>query len=60
MYRVVFKSIDPRSQVLIKECGPWLPRKEDAEGWANYFNGLGHHAPATVEKGGESNSQNLG
>jgi hypothetical protein len=60
MYRVIFTSVDPRSQLLKKECGPWLPRKEDAEKWASYFNGRGHHAPASVEKGGESSAQHLG
>jgi hypothetical protein len=50
MYRVVFKSVDPRSQVLVKENGPWLPKKEDAERWADYFNGRGHHAHASIEK----------
>jgi len=50
MYRVVFKSVDRRSQLLVKENGPWLPRKEDAERWADYFNERGHHAHATVEK----------
>jgi hypothetical protein len=50
MYRVVFKSVDPRSQLLVKEYGPWLPLKEDADRWASYFNDRGHHAPATVEK----------
>jgi hypothetical protein len=49
MFRVVFKSVNPRTQLLIREYGPWLPNREDAEGWANYFNGMGHHAHATVE-----------
>jgi len=34
MYRVVLKSVDPRKQLLVKEHGPWLPLKEDAERWA--------------------------
>ncbi len=49
MYRVVFKSVNPRTQLLVREYGPWLPNREDAEGWANYFNKIGHHAHATVE-----------
>ncbi|MDR3481286.1 MAG: hypothetical protein P4L91_11315 [Burkholderiaceae bacterium] len=53
MYRVVFKSVNPRTQLLMKENGPWLPRKEDAEEWANYFNRIGHHAHATVESASE-------
>jgi hypothetical protein len=60
MYRVVFTSVDPRSQLLKKECGPWLPRKEDAEEWASYFNNRGHLAPASVEKGSEGKSRDLG
>jgi hypothetical protein len=50
MYRVVFKSVGPRRQLLLTENGPWLPLKEDAERWADYFNQRGHHAHATVEK----------
>lgn len=53
MYRVVFKSVNPRTQLLTKECGPWLPQREDAERWANYFNERGHHAHATVENASE-------
>ncbi|HSY26678.1 MAG TPA: hypothetical protein VK832_04180 [Burkholderiaceae bacterium] len=58
MYRVIFKSVNPRTQLLVKEHGPWLPRKEDAEEWAHYFNGIGHHAHATVEGAGDRSMQN--
>lgn len=57
MFRVVFKSVNRRTQLLQKECGPWLPRKEDAEAWASFFNSRGHHAPATVEDGSARNMQ---
>jgi len=59
MYRVVFTSVDPRTQILKRECGPWLPRREDAEDWAEYFNSRGHLAPATVEKGGDGRSREM-
>ena len=59
MYRVVFKSVNPRTQLLVREYGPWLPRREDAEGWVNYFNGIGHHAHAFVEVTTDKGLQNL-
>lgn len=55
MYRVVFKSVDPRTQLLTKEHGPWLPNREDAERWANFFNERGHHAHATIENATDRN-----
>ncbi|HEX7641640.1 MAG TPA: hypothetical protein VF472_05440 [Burkholderiaceae bacterium] len=55
MYRVVFKSVDPRTQLLTKEFGPWLPNREDAERWANFFNERGHHAHATIENATDRN-----
>ena len=58
MYRVVFKSVDPRTQLLQKECGPWLPQREDAERWADYFNQRGRHAHATVENANERQMMN--
>ena len=57
MYRVIFKSVDPHSQKLLKECGPWLPYMEDAERWAAYFNDQGHHAHAIVEKASNNGSK---
>jgi hypothetical protein len=58
MFRVVFKSVNPRTQLLERECGPWLPHKEDADRWAIYFNTLGHHAHATVENGSDKELHN--
>jgi hypothetical protein len=55
MYRVVFKSVDPRTQLLTRECGPWLPQREDAERWANFFNERGHHAHASIENATDRN-----
>jgi hypothetical protein len=55
MYRVVFKSVNPRTQLLTRECGPWLPQREDAERWANFFNERGHHAYATIENATDRN-----
>ena len=55
MYRVVFKSVNPRTQLLTRECGPWLPLREDAERWANFFTERGHHAQATVENATDRN-----
>lgn len=58
MWRVVF--YDRRGgRVHVDRTGPWLPTKQLAQQWANWFGALGYHV-ALQDQGGELERRKLG
>jgi hypothetical protein len=49
MYRLVFISIDPRTRLMKKECGPWQVEKSACERWMTYFKNVGHQRQMIIE-----------